>query len=170
MTERLVVVLKSRQIGLSWLAAAWVLWNCLTKDGATWLLFSKGEAEAMGLVDKCHSMYNHLPKWMQLKKDPDSRTELGFPAKGSVIKAFGSTQSAGVSWTASGIVCDEWEYHPFAEYNYTNAKPTIDAGGQMIGIFTTDKTNPETLAKKIYKGARKGINGFVPLFFPYQEQ
>lgn len=163
--ERLVVIMKSRQIGESYIVAAWCLWNALFKDGDTSLLFSRGEVEAIELLAKCRRMYDQLPPWMRLRLNPDSRTELGFPDRHSTIKAFAATEAAGVSFTASRIVCDEWEYHPFAESNYTNAKPTIDAGGQFIGIFTVDKTRPTTLAKTIFTGSPK--NDFKALFFPY---
>lgn len=164
-TEKWIVIMKSRQIGESYIVAAWCLWNALFRDGDTSLLFSRGEVEAIELLSKCRRMYDQLPSWMRLKLNPDSRTELGFPDRHSTIKAFAATEAAGVSFTASRIVCDEWEYHPFAESNYTNAKPTIDAGGQFIGIFTVDKTHPKTLAKTIFIGAPG--NGFHALFFPY---
>ena len=163
--ERMVVIMKSRQIGESYIVAAWCLWNALFKDGDTSLLFSRGEVEAIELLSKCRRMYDQLPGWMRLKLNPDSKTELGFPDRHSTIKAFAATEAAGVSFTASRIVCDEWEYHPFAESNYINAKPTIDAGGQFIGIFTVDKTRPVTLAKSIFAGSPN--NGFKALFFPY---
>lgn len=166
--RRLVVWLKSRQIGASWLIAAYVLWYSLFRKGAVILLFSKGLVESMELLRKCRTLYANLPPFLKEKLDPDSATKLGFPSRGSSIEAFPSTASAGVSFTASVIVFDEWAYHEYATQNYTQAKPCVDSsGGQIIGIFTADKTKVSYLAKQTYLGAVESRNGFFPLFDPY---
>ena len=176
LTERLISILKSRQIGASWLVAAYVLWFAMSHHGANILLFSKGEVEAAELLNKCRRVYKHLPDYFQFTKvDPDSTTEMGFPVMESTIKALAATETAGISFTASIVVHDEHEEHPYAEQNFMSAKPTIDAGGQDISIFTVNKRKADTLAKTLYKGAKgNGYtkvegegNGFVPLFIPY---
>lgn len=165
-TERLISLLKSRQVGASWLISAWVDWNCITKEAARWMLYSKGEAEAIELLSKGRRIYQHLPSFMRTKILRDSTTELSF-ANGSVITAMAATESAGVSFQASGLVWDEHEQHPYAEVNYSMAKPTIDAGGQVISIFTVDVNKPKTLAKQIFRDALAGKNGYKALFFPF---
>lgn len=165
--ELLLVWLKSRQIGASWLVACWCLWNALFHRGDTSMLFSKGEIEAMELLSKCRRVYSQLPSFLKLKLNPDSATEMGFPTMMSTIKALAATETAGISFTASRVVCDEWEQHPYAEQNYLAAKPTIDNKGQFIGIFTVDKLKPITLAKTVYTEATEGNNNFKKLFFPY---
>ncbi|GAG66168.1 unnamed protein product [marine sediment metagenome] len=104
---------------------------------------------------------------MRLKIQPDSLTELGFPVMMSSIKALAATETAGISFTASIVVCDEWEEHPYADQNYLASKPTRDAGGQFIGVFTVNKQRPETLAKAIYKDSVEKKNDFFPLFTPW---
>ena len=175
LSKRLIVILKSRQIGASWIIAAYVLWYALHKRGANILLFSKGEGEAAELLDKCKRIYNHLPPFFKLEMDPKSTVEIGFPFMESKIKALAATSTAGISFTASLVVCDEHEEHPFAVDNFMSAKPTIDAGGQFVSIFTVNKKKASTLAKTLFKGAPgNGYsavdgegNGFTPLFFPY---
>lgn len=167
LTKKLIVWLKSRQIGASWLIAAYCLWFAMTHQGAVILLFSKGEIEAAELLAKCDRIYKNLPDFMRLKAQPNSTTEMGFPTMMSSIRALAATQTAGISFTASIIVDDEWEEHPFAEENYMSSKPTRDAGGQFIGIFTVNKLKPNTLAKGIFKDAHDGKNDFTWLFDPY---
>jgi len=167
LSKRLIVLLKSRQIGASWTIAVYVLWHVLFHTGSTWMLFSKGEGEAMELLSKCYKAYNQLPQFLKFPLKPDSATEMGIPKMNSSIKALAATETAGISFTASGVVCDEHEEHPYADQNYLSAKPTIDAGGQFISIFTVNKLKPDTLAKSIYRGAYAKENGFTPLFFPY---
>ena len=165
--DRLIVWLKSRQIGASWLIAAYCLWYTMYKRGATILLFSKGETEAIELLAKCRRIYTHLPAYLKIKTNPDSATEMGFPYMESSIKALAATETAGVSFTASVIVCDEWILHPYAARNFLQAKPCIDAGGQFIGIFTIDKTKMNEIAVQTFVDAEARRNEFTPLFDPF---
>jgi hypothetical protein len=168
LTAKMIVWMKSRQIGASWLLAAYALWYVLHHSGANVLLFSKGETEAQELLSKCRKIYKQLPPFMQLKVNPDSLTEMGFPTMMSTIKAFAATETAGISFTASIIMCDEWEEHPYADENFLASKPTRDAGGQFIGVFTVNKKKPDTLAKAVFKDALSGKSDFVWLFDPWQ--
>lgn len=164
LTRRKIVWLKSRQIGASWLVAAYCLWFAMFRVGAVIMYFSKGELEAAELLAKSKRVFESLPAFMWLKHDPWSTTEIGFPFMKSSIKAMPATEAAGISFQASIIVSDEWEQHQYAAENYTNAKPTIDAGGQYIGIFTRDKMRGDTLATSVFQEALEGTNGFTPLF------
>ena len=168
LTKTLIAVLKARQIGLSWIMAAYALWYAMSHPAATVMLFSKGEKEAWELLAKCKRILAQLPDFMRLEAKPSSNEELGFPCMMSSIKAFAATESAGVSFTASVVICDEWDWHPFADQNYLQSKPTRDAGGQFIGVFTVDKLNPDTLAKAIWRDGYDGKNDFTCLFFPWQ--
>ena len=170
LTEKLIVWLKSRQIGASWLIAAYVLWYAVFHQGATVMLFSKGEIEAMELLAKCKRIYDNLPDFLRIKMQPSSGTEIGFPVMMSSIKALAATETAGISFTSSIVVCDEWEEHPYADQNFLSSKPTRDAGGQFIGIFTVNKQKPETLAKAVFRDATDGKNDFVPLFTAWHER
>jgi hypothetical protein len=167
LTEKLIVLLKSRQIGASWSVAVYCLWCALGKVGDTTLLFSKGKVEAAELLGKCQSVYDNLPPFLKIREDPKSSTEIGFPSMKSSIKAFAATETAGISFTASRIVADEWIEHPFAEANYLASKPCVDAGGQFIGIFTINKEKLSSLPVHIFNGGIEKKNGFKSLFFGY---
>ena len=166
--DRLIVIIKSRQIGWSWLLAHYAVWIAITKNSSRVMLFSKGEKECWELLSKCRFVWSQLPEFLRIPLKPDSAEELGFPLLNSKIKAFASTESAGVGETATVIMCDELEWHPFASQNFLQAKPTIDAGGQYIGCSTVDKRKPNTLLKNIFKAAHYDkSNGFSPLFYPW---
>lgn len=156
LTESLISVLKARQIGLSTIIAAYVLWYTLSHEGANILLFSAGQNEAKELLAKSRRIYNQLPEFLQLKLFPDGTEEIGFPSKNSFIKAFASTASAGISYTASIVVADEHAEHPYADENYLSSKPTRDAGGQFISIFTENPFNKDNLATAIFEDALGG--------------
>lgn len=167
LTQSLISVLKARQIGLSTIIAAYVLWYVLYHVGANVVLFSKGQPEAKELLAKSKRIYEQLPPFMKLKLDPDSTEELGFPTVNSWIKAFPSTPTASISYTASVVVADEHAAHPYAEENYIASKPIRDAGGQFISIFTEDPWTNDNLATAIFTDALEEKNDFIPLFFPW---
>lgn len=167
LTCPLIVILKARQIGLSTLMATYHLWMVRSKIGANLLLFSKGQPEAKELLSKSHRIYNLLPPFMKYHIDPDSTEELGFPVMNSAIKAFPSTQSAGISYTASLVTCDEHAAHPYADANYMSSKPTRDQGGQFVSVFTADPYSNDNLATSLFVDALEGKNDFIPLFFPW---
>ncbi len=170
LTEKLIAVMKSRQIGLSWLLAAYALWYVLFHEAGTVILFSKGERETWELLAKCRRIWTQLPEFLKLPLKPDSSEEMGFPSMMSSIKAFAATESAGVSYTASVVIDDEWDLHPFADQNYLQSKPTRDAGGQFIGVFTVDKLNPDTLAKAVWLDGHNGKNDFKARFFGWRSR
>ena len=50
--NRLVTVLKARQLGFSWTSAAYAAWLLTFREGTNVLMISKGQTEAFSLLDK----------------------------------------------------------------------------------------------------------------------
>lgn len=132
------------------------------------LLLSQGEEEAFDLISKCRFIDDHLPDYLKCPRDPDQRGFIGYPDSGGEIKALPSTEKAGRSTDATVVICDEWEFHPYAEANFAALKPTIDAGGQFIGLSTADKTKIDTFFKAKYNEALNGDSGFKPVFLSWK--
>jgi len=166
--EKQIIILKARQLGISWLVAGYSLWLVLFHENAKVLLLSQGENEAGELLGKCRFIHNNLPPQLcGMRREPDQMGFIGFPSSGGEIRALPSTEKAGRSTDASLVVCDEWEFHPYAEQNYAAVKPTIDAeGSQFIGLSTADKTKTDTFFKQKYREALKGGN-FKAIFLPW---
>lgn len=165
--EKLISVLKARQIGLSTIIAAYVVWYALTHEGANILLFSKGQPEAKELLGKCRRIYDQLPPFLRLKLDPDSTEEIGFASMKSKIIAFPSTTGAGISYSASMVICDEHAAHPYADENYIATKPTRDKGGQFISVFTADPYSNDNLATALFTDSLGKKNDFKSIFFSW---
>jgi len=162
-TCRRLVVLKARQVGVSWWLAAYALWIAMFFGEAKGLLLSLGEREAMALLGKCKFVYKHLPVELQFPMVVDSASRIEF-VNGSSITALPSTEDAGRSETATLVICDEWDYHEYAEQNFAATKPTVDAGGQFIGVSTPDREHEDSFMKETYRKAKAGLNGFVAHF------
>lgn len=133
-----VLVLKGRQLGLSWIAAAYALWVALTERGALVLLLSQTKDDALELLAKVQFVYDHLPEWLK-QGDALPRTQiLKFPALRSAVVALPSTKRAGRGRTARLVIADEHATHTWAVHNFAAVSPTIDAGGQFISISTAN--------------------------------
>ena len=165
--HRLIVVLKARQVGVSWLLATYALWRSLFQPGTVVMMMSQGQVEAGQLLEKTAFIYDHLPEFLRLSPGTWHQSEISFPVMDSSITALPSTQKAGRSATASLVICDEHDRHPYAEENFAAVKPTVDAGGQLISVSTINKLRSQSLFRSLYCGARDAINGFYPVFLPW---
>jgi hypothetical protein len=161
-TERLMVILKARQVGISWLLAAYALWTAIYHRGAVVLELSQTEKVATALLGKCKTILSLLPTHLQTSIGQDSLTEITFPDMQSKITALPSTESAGRSETATLVIQDEADYHLYLEANYAAVKPTIDAGGQLIMASTSNKKVSTSLFKELYRGSPD--NGWIAQF------
>jgi len=165
-SHSLVIVLKPKQVGISWTLAAIAQHWCY-KLGANVLLLSHGKDEAADLLAKSRTIYQYLPKFLQQETEHDGIFLLSFKDKHSRILSLPSTEDAGIGQTASLVICDENEFHEYARENYAAIKPTIDAGGHLVVVSTVDKTNVDSHFKTLWRLARSGDSSFFPIFFPY---
>ena len=99
-SERLIVILKARQIGFSWLIAAYAAWLARFHEGAVILMLSKGQDEAKALLGKVRFILVNLPDTWQVKFGADSKSEIEIPEMNSKIVALPATEDAGRSETA----------------------------------------------------------------------
>ena len=159
-----VIILKARQLGLSWLVCAYCVWKALFTENALILLMSQGESDAWRLIDKCRFIISRLPPELKLVPEKDCRDELDFPIVRSQIKALASTERAGAGVDATLVVRDEADFHPYAEENYRAIGPAIDGGGQLIELSTRNPEKTDTHFQMKFKMARAGQNTFYPVF------
>jgi hypothetical protein len=164
--RRLLVMLKARQMGMTWLLLGYGLWQMLFHPAATVGIFSRTEEDAIELLDfRLKGMYAHLPDFLRCRAvvgNNKSRWEL---SNGSVAMAFPST--CGRQYTFSLMLVDEADHQPDLAGLMTATKPTIDAGGQMVMLSSVNKRKPLSAFKGIYRAAKAGSNEWTPIFLPW---
>jgi hypothetical protein len=163
--HRQLVVLKARQVGFSWLVAAYVVWWLRWREGSVVLLLSKGQVEAYALLQKVKFIYRNLPQEWQLPLTTDSRSEIQIGANFSKVIALPSTEDAGRGETSSLVVQDEGDFHDHLEQNLIAVEPTVSAGGQIIVGSTSNKKVMISPFKEIYRNAPQ--NGWHRIFIPW---
>ena len=162
--ERLVCWVKARQIGASWLLAAYVDWMLQFRQGARVAMLSEGQLEAKELLGKVRFVHEHLPEGLRLPLGVDNTEELTVPVSEGRVRAFPSTAGAGRGETFSLVVFDEADHHPYFTESYAAVKPTVDdVGGQIVVVSTASAKTVQSTFKDLVR--RAPGNGFRAIFY-----
>lgn len=166
--NQLTVILKARQLGISWLSLSYALWSLIFRPIAAISIFSRRDTESMYLLgkDRLRGMYRHLPEWMKAGHEAivDSGHEWVLNT-GSAVRAFPT--NAGDGYVSTLAIVDEADLSPDLNRLMRSVKPTIDNGGKLILLSRVNKSEPESEFKTIYRGAKEGENGWHPVFLPW---
>lgn len=164
--NNLALILKARQLGLTWLTLCFALWLMLFRPSATILLFSRREIEAIYLLDKrLKGIYTRLADFLKVRDITSDSSHTWELSNGSVAYAFPTT--AGDSYTATLAIVDEADLLPDLDALMLAVKPTIDGGGRMILLSRSNKDTPNSPFKKMFKAAIAKQNGWAALFIPW---
>jgi len=170
--HRLSIILKARQLGITWLALNYAAWKMLTRPGRTVLGMSRSEDEAKELIRRMQVILRAMPELIKEKSHSTDcpwfeytalTVTIHFPNKPvSVMQCFASSENAGRSFTADLLVIDEWAAQSFAKEIWGSIYPTVNrpTGGQVIGISTNQRG---TLFEELFTGD----NTFYKIFIPW---
>ena len=178
--ERLNVVLKARQLGLTWLALAFAVWCMIFTPGFQIVALSKREdPDAKELVRRIIFILRHLPSWLIQETTKDNKDNPGLkwtsttmsvtilhPGAPSVFQSMAASADSGRSFTANLVILDEWAFQQWAREIWAAAYPTVNrpTGGKVIGLSTAKRM---TLFEEIYKKAKAKVNTFNAIFLPW---
>lgn len=165
LNHNLLIILKARQLGLTWLMLCWALWLMLFRPVSIILLFSRREEEAKELLKRLTEIYEHLPSFLKTEKVIKDNTLVWELSNGSIAKCFPTT--AGDSYSAKFVLADEFDLVENQNDLVTAVKPTIDAGGQFVLLSRVNKKLPQSAFKLIYRAAVEKRNKWHPIFLPW---
>jgi hypothetical protein len=164
------IILKSRQMGISTLVAAYSLWVMLFNKDKNILIISLKQEVAKEIITKVRFANDELPSWLKIKCAEDNRLSLKL-ANGSQIRATSTTKKSGVSLALSLLIIDEAALIDEAEELWTSAQPTLSTGGRAIILSTPRGVG--NWFHKLWQGAEEnndgkiGKNGFHPMLLPW---
>lgn len=162
-TTRLCVVLKARQLGVSWLVAIFVTWVAMFNPSQRILLVSIGQREADKLLEKVAFILRKLPPDIRPRYTSLVRI-IRFPDIDSEIESLPSTGGVGRSRSASIVVLDEHAHQDNADAIFVAIEPTVQKG-KLLSISTANGVG--VLHTRLYKGAAEKANGFQAVFIPW---
>jgi len=156
--HRFGVILKARQLGISTISAAYILWLMMFYKNKNVLVIATKFQTAANLVKKVKQIMRDLPDWMKIAKiHIDNRTSFEL-SNGSQIKASSTSADAGRSEALSLLVIDEAAHIENMEELWAGLYPTISTGGRVIALSTPRGVG--NWFHKICEGADQKINDF----------
>jgi len=155
---RFNVILRARQLGISTITAAYIVWLMLFHRDKNILVVATKLAVATNLVRKVKAIMKNLPDWMQISEiSIDNRTSFEL-SNGSQIKGSSTAGDAGRSEALSLLVIDEAAHVERLEELWTALYPTLSTGGRCIALST-----PNGVGNWFHKtcvDANAGLNDF----------
>lgn len=184
--HRRVIVLKSRQLGISWAYAGYVAWRAVFHKAQEILIVANKGATATSMMSRIVFIIEKLPEWMFDHKDkktiPIQNRQSITLFNDSHVTATTTTTDSGVGESLSLLVIDEAAVidHNKAEELWTAIEPTIEVGGDVI-IVSTPRAEGHWFHEMWMGACRKrkynpvtgkkdgtGENGFFPVILGWE--
>ncbi len=162
--NQFLITLKSRQLGISTLAAGYSLWLMVFHKDKNVLALATTQATARNLVTKVQFMYDQLPKWLRLQAVEKNKLSLRLK-NGSKIQAKSSNSDAARSEAVSLLLIDEAAFIDNIEETFTAAQQTLATGGQCMALSTPNGIG--NWFHSTYAKAETGENSFIPVKLPW---
>ena len=133
--QRMNVILKARQLGISTLTAGYSLWMMTFQQDKNILVIATKQEVAKNLVTKVRVMHANLPSWLKQRCVEDNKLNLRY-RNGSQIKAVSSGPEAARSEALSLLILDEAAFIDKIDDIWTASQSTLTTGGQCIALST----------------------------------
>jgi len=167
LNNRKVILMEGRQQGKTITAAACILWYTLFQENKTVAILANKSSAAREVLSRYELMYEMLPIWMQQGVKTFNKGDIELENGSKVFTAATSTsgiRGKSVNW----LYIDEAAIIPnnVAEEFFTSVYPTISAGTTTKILLTSTPLGYNHFWK-FWNEAEQGLNGFVPMFIPY---
>jgi hypothetical protein len=162
--HQFIITLKSRQLGISTLAAGYSLWLMIFHKDKNILALATTQATARNLVTKVIFMYDELPKWLKLPHQEKNKLSLRLK-NGSKITAKSSSPDAARSEAVSLLLMDEAAFIDNVDETFTAAQQTLATGGQCMALSTPNGIG--NWFHQTWQKAETGENSFIPVRLPW---
>ena len=158
------IVLKSRQLGISTLAAGYSLWLMVFHKDKNVLCLATKQETAKNMVTKVKFMYDNLPSWLKVPADENNKLTLRLN-NGSQIKAVSAAGDAGRSEAVSLLIVDEAAFIENIGEIWASAQQTLATGGGAIVLSTPYGTG--NWFHQTWVKAETQDNDFLPIKLPW---
>jgi len=155
--HRLNIILKSRQLGLSTVCAAYAVWMAIFQKDKNVLVIATKLPTAMNFIKKVAVILQNLPKWLLLPRFEPSKQQITF-SNGSQIKAVPTSDDAGRSEALSLLIVDEAAFIRDFDDIWAGLSPTLSTGGRAVILSTPNGVGGQYYS--LWTEAEAGQNGF----------
>ena len=178
-TSRDVIILKARQLGLSWTVAGYALWMAMYHKYQRILIISINDTESQVFLEKVKFIFDNLPEWMKVSVYKRNESVLWFGVRkgydsdevagiNSKIESIPTSKNAGTSRSLNLLIIDEAAKVEFVDAIYKSALPALaSTGGKCVMLSTmTIETTGEFFEEMWHSSVEKKTN-FLPFFIPF---
>ncbi len=163
--HRFNIILKSRQLGISTLSAAYAVWlACFYKDKNVLVIATK-LAVAQNFIKKVKVAIRSMPKWLLMPEIVGNNKQAVEFSNGSQIKAVPTSDDAGRSEALSLLIVDEAAFVRNFDELFTGLYPTLSTGGRAIILSTPNGVGGQY--HDLWVKAESGENEFNPIKLPW---
>lgn len=140
--RRRIIVLKARQLGVTWAMALFCLWYAFAHPNAQIVIVSIGEREARSFGRRIQFLYDNLPQAVRAAFPAPNPTLEAFvvrhDAGDSRITSLPSSSTAGRGETVNLLVLDEGAHWEDASTRLASLLPTTEDLGQLLFASTAN--------------------------------
>jgi hypothetical protein len=155
--QQVFLVLKARQLGVTWTGMALELWYMLFRPGSRCVIYSYNEDEAKKAITRAWLMFNSLPSVLRdhvevitpsRSEEPAEFIKVRHKESGliSYIQALPATKKAGHGETITFAIIDEAAYADYLKQIFKAIIPATGRGQGRLAIISTANGvgNPDT--------------------------
>lgn len=171
-----IICIKARQLGLTWIIAAYCLWLSITKPLQQILVVSYNQDIAQEFLARVNFIQVRLPDWLcpKIKRDTMEVKEFIHHDKdgnevNSIIQSLPTTPKGGQSKTPTLLIIDESALNQYLKEIYGATEPGIAAAKGRIIIISNDmkKASGWAFTRELFVNSMKGLNIFERIFIPW---
>ena len=155
--NKLNVILKARQLGISTLTAGYSLWMMTFHQDKNVLVIATKQDTAKNLVTKVRVMHANLPSWLKQPCVEDNKLSSSHK-NGSPITAVSSGEDSGRSEALSLLILDEAAFIDKIDVIWAAASQTLSTGGQCIALSTPNGVG--NWFHRTWSDSEDGLNDF----------
>lgn len=177
-----LVLLKGRQLGLTWLVVAFVAWLITYRKNLVVVVVNQQLEYAEEFISRVCYVLDRLPVWMQKEPTTRNKKSLEWAKDGQRIKirAIVGGEKAGRSLNVDLAILDEASRIPDLAKTMQALQPCVESvNGQIVALSSS--AGPQGYFYESWKGAfgddgeairadGKGPNGFKPIFLHWSQR
>ena len=177
-----LVLLKGRQLGLTWLLAAFVVWRIIYSRTFTIVVVNQLKDYAKDFIKRVKYIQNRLPVWYQKRLTTDNKQDLTWEDEPNNIgvRAIVGGEKASRSMTVDLAILDEASRIPDLDDTMAAIQPGVEsAKGQIVALSSS--AGPQGYFYESWQGAYgefgeklrpdgTGPNGFKPIFIHWSQR
>lgn len=178
-SQRDVIILKARQLGLSWTVAGYALWIAMFHKYQRVLIISINDTESQVFLEKVKFIFDNLPSWMKVSVYKRNESVLWFGIRkgydsdevggiNSKIESIPTSKNAGTSRSLNLLVIDEAAKVEFIDAIYKSALPALaSTGGKCVMLSTMTIEATGEFFEEMWHSTVAKKTSFFPFFIPF---